>query len=418
MCAAYRFAVSDDAQPLRPKSEDVVRWPRCAAPQNVLGRAATLQAATRSDGTRRLTTHSNCNNSRNATKAEHRIKSARVVPVTETYPWTTAADWHGEQQAREGECHDATVRPSVRRDCHRLTVDKHPKGIAVHRPLVIGSTATPLTPSEKLLADPNHTHKWTIAVRSAASNPLPTHALDERGLPKAQPANPAPSTHGAAAGTRGRDTETDYHRHVGGKDDISHFIRRVQFKLHESFPAPLRTIDKPPFQVTETGWGEFDVIIKIWWVAEASEKFLQTMHWLKLHPWPNMPLPTTPAPPLIEPSNGQVKESVANDIADSAMTDAAEEETKTASATTQASTEDAKAVEQPSEAASVTATTAAGASDLGSTAAPPQEPAVAAAVPPAPPMAPVVHSWQYDEVVFPDPTEAFYQTLLSHPPTP
>lgn len=31
---------------------------------------------------------------------------------------------------------------------------------------------------------------------------------------------------------------------------------------------------------------------------------------------------------------------------------------------------------------------------------------------------PVVHSWAYDEVVFPEPTEAFYEILLANPPTP
>ncbi len=41
--------------------------------------------------------------------------------------------------------------------------------------------------------------------------------------------------------TRGRETEADYHKMVGGKDDISYFIKRVQFKLHETYPQPTRS---------------------------------------------------------------------------------------------------------------------------------------------------------------------------------
>lgn len=294
----------------------------------------------------------------------------------------------------------------------------------------MGSTATPLTPAEKLAADPIHTHKWTIAVRSAASNPLPTHALDEKGQPKAVPTNPTPNA-GAAAGTRGRDVETDYHRHVGGKDDVSHFIRRVQFKLHESFPSPLRTVDKPPFQVTETGWGEFEIIVKIWWVAEASEKFLQTQHYLKLHPWPNMPLPDGP-PVVAEPAAAQLTDGEASATATTTTT-TADQQTNADAATTQEPPQSEKADEPAAESEDTIAKTESTAGEGGATeppstgetttdatttTAPGTEVAAAAAAPPAQQMAPVVHSWQYDEIVFPEPTEAFYQTLISHPPTP
>lgn len=33
-------------------------------------------------------------------------------------------------------------------------------------------------------------------------------------------------------------------------------------------------------------------------------------------------------------------------------------------------------------------------------------------------MPPVIHSWQYEEIVFPEPSEAFYEVLIRHPPTP
>lgn len=110
----------------------------------------------------------------------------------------------------------------------------------------------------------------------------------------------------------------------------------------------LTAIERPPFEVTETGWGEFDIIIKIFFVAEAAEKPLTFTHHLKLHPWP-LDLSSLPAPP--SPSAGL---------------------------------------------------------DPGS-APPPDPPAVV--------LSPV-HSWQYEEIVFVEPTETFYATLLARPPAP
>lgn len=46
-------------------------------------------------------------------------------------------------------------------------------------------------------------------------------------------------------------------------EDYSVFIKKVQFKLHDSYPNPNRILTKPPYEVTETGWGEFEVAIKI-----------------------------------------------------------------------------------------------------------------------------------------------------------
>lgn len=37
--------------------------------------------------------------------------------------------------------------------------------------------------------------------------------------------------------------------------------------------------------------------------------------------------------------------------------------------------------------------------------------------PPPPPDGPV-NAWQYDEIVFSDPTKAFFDILMKHPPTP
>lgn len=107
----------------------------------------------------------------------------------------------------------------------------------MHRPIIVGSTSTPLSPAERLSAPPDHTHRWTVAVRSAASNPiLPLAALVGR-----DGGSGAPAAEAEGISTRGRDTETDFHKMIGGKDDISHFIKRVQFKLHDTYPQPTRS---------------------------------------------------------------------------------------------------------------------------------------------------------------------------------
>jgi hypothetical protein len=44
-------------------------------------------------------------------------------------------------------------------------------------------------------------------------------------------------------------------------------------------------IEEPPFEVTETGWGEFEIQIKVHFIPEASEKPLTLFHFLHLHPY-------------------------------------------------------------------------------------------------------------------------------------
>eukprot|EP00475_Leptophrys_vorax_P028487 TRINITY_DN4122_c0_g1_i1.p1 TRINITY_DN4122_c0_g1~~TRINITY_DN4122_c0_g1_i1.p1 ORF type:complete len:255 (+),score=69.93 TRINITY_DN4122_c0_g1_i1:871-1635(+) len=46
-------------------------------------------------------------------------------------------------------------------------------------------------------------------------------------------------------------------------EDLSYFINYVVFKLHYSFENPDRKVTSPPFEVTEQGWGEFDIIIDV-----------------------------------------------------------------------------------------------------------------------------------------------------------
>ncbi|THG95873.1 hypothetical protein EW026_g5854 [Hermanssonia centrifuga] len=114
------------------------------------------------------------------------------------------------------------------------------RGLSIFRPIIYGNTAVVLHQNERdVLPTPDHTHRWTVAVRSAASAP-----------------------------------DSDV---VGGADDLSYFIKRVTFKLHDTYTNPNR--------ISETGWGEFEVQIRVNFVAESGEKAITFYHHLKLHPW-------------------------------------------------------------------------------------------------------------------------------------
>lgn len=168
----------------------------------------------------------------------------------------------------------------------------------------------------------------------------------------------------------------------------------------------LPDIDKPPFQVTETGWGEFDIQIKIFFVPESGEKPVATFHRLKLHPWHPVAVPAPEAPLSI--AAGDVSQTAdTTGGATLPRTDAGGDGgaagTATAAEPTTVKAEEGITSGTPA-AASVHETRAQSAAALPSA--------------PARPLAPVVHSWAYDEVVFPEPPEVFYETLITHPPTP
>ncbi|OAA38079.1 yeats [Metarhizium rileyi] len=119
---------------------------------------------------------------------------------------------------------------------------KRVKLTQVRRPFIVGSTAVPFSESNpKPPGTPdNHTHSWQVFVK---------------GL---------------------EDT------------DITYWLRRVQFKLHESIPNYVRMIEGEqgkPFVVNETGWGEFDITIKLYYVNDSGEKPQTMYHYLRLHPF-------------------------------------------------------------------------------------------------------------------------------------
>ncbi|KAG8756323.1 NuA4 histone H4 acetyltransferase complex and the SWR1 complex subunit [Serendipita sp. 396] len=147
------------------------------------------------------------------------------------------------------------------------------RGVQIVRPIVYGNTARMLTAEDRALLKPppDHTHRWTVALRSAASH----------------------ATNGENEGDQ-----------IGGKDDMSYFIKRVTFKLHESIENPSRVVDKPPFETSATGWGEFEIQIRVAFTSECNEKPITLLHLLKLHAYPVVKSiqedPHLPLPPPIQ----------------------------------------------------------------------------------------------------------------------
>ncbi|WVN86451.1 uncharacterized protein L203_101615 [Cryptococcus depauperatus CBS 7841] len=261
------------------------------------------------------------------------------------------------------------------------------RGIQVHRPVIYGSHARLLSEAEKRLAPAGHTHKWTVFINSATSPPPdPENLNDIDELP-------------------------------GGADDLSYFIRKVTFKLHETYPTPNRVMDKPPFRVSETGWGEFAVQIRIQFIPESSEKPLVLSHMIKLHHWgaplESAPASTdTPTEPFVTLTPAATASDTMRDSADVEMEDP---ETPTQTQDTSVMTVEGNSpqaeeskdgdirdqiqVEQ-TPTASIIQTAEARSGSIS----------VAASLP--------VHAWQYDEIVFSDPPRQFFDILNANPPTP
>uniref|UniRef100_A0A914HED2 Protein AF-9 homolog n=1 Tax=Globodera rostochiensis TaxID=31243 RepID=A0A914HED2_GLORO len=75
---------------------------------------------------------------------------------------------------------------------------------------------------------------------------------------------------------------TLYVRAYDPEEDLGHYIRKVQFRLHESYPNNVRIVERPPFEITETGWGEFDAQMKMYFV-DVNEKPVTAFHYIRLH---------------------------------------------------------------------------------------------------------------------------------------
>ncbi|GFO21999.1 dolichyl-diphosphooligosaccharide--protein glycosyltransferase 48 kda subunit [Plakobranchus ocellatus] len=97
-----------------------------------------------------------------------------------------------------------------------------------------------------------------------------------------------PVVYGNIARYFGKKREEDGHTHQWtvyvkpfNNEDMSAYVKKINFKLHDSYPNPNRVVTKPPYEVTETGWGEFEIIIKVYF-NDPQERPVTIYHLLKL----------------------------------------------------------------------------------------------------------------------------------------
>lgn len=60
------------------------------------------------------------------------------------------------------------------------------------------------------------------------------------------------------------------------------FLDRVEFHLHPSFAQPIRVVTEPPFEISEAGWGEFDIALILHFKNQAEQP-IQLIHSLRLY---------------------------------------------------------------------------------------------------------------------------------------
>lgn len=75
---------------------------------------------------------------------------------------------------------------------------------------------------------------------------------------------------------------TVYVRVPDGDPDIRAWLNKVSFKIFNTYENPLRMVEKPPFEVTETGWGGFNIDIRLHFQPISGEKAQYRQHFLQL----------------------------------------------------------------------------------------------------------------------------------------
>ncbi|VDP15496.1 unnamed protein product, partial [Soboliphyme baturini] len=102
-----------------------------------------------------------------------------------------------------------------------------------------------------------------------------------------------PIIYGSTATFFGKKREEDNRTHSWSlyvrpyyKEDMSLYVRKVVFKLHESYTNPTRSkliliVLEPPYEIHETGWGEFEAVIKIFF-HDTNERHVNIYHIIRL----------------------------------------------------------------------------------------------------------------------------------------
>lgn len=124
-----------------------------------------------------------------------------------------------------------TAKPSEDNNPNSKSVDKRLKDAEVCVPIVYGTMSFWLGKK----ATETQSHKWTVYVRGAMN------------------------------------------------EDLGVVVKRVVFQLHPSFNNPVRTVESPPFELSECGWGEFEIAITLYFHADVCDKPVTLFHHLKLY---------------------------------------------------------------------------------------------------------------------------------------
>lgn len=64
---------------------------------------------------------------------------------------------------------------------------------------------------------------------------------------------------------------------------MSYFIKQVHFILHSSFANNDRVVTQHPFELSATGWGEFEMKIRVVF-RDPTERPVEFSHFLRLYP--------------------------------------------------------------------------------------------------------------------------------------
>ncbi|KAG0453034.1 hypothetical protein HPP92_025404 [Vanilla planifolia] len=83
-------------------------------------------------------------------------------------------------------------------------------------------------------------------------------------------------------------------------EDLGVIVKRAIFQLHPSFNNPTRVVESPPFELSESGWGEFEIAITLFFHSDVCDKQLDLYHQLKLYPEEDNGPQSTKKPVVVE----------------------------------------------------------------------------------------------------------------------
>lgn len=86
-------------------------------------------------------------------------------------------------------------------------------------------------------------------------------------------------------------------------EDLGVVIKRAVFRLHPSFNNPVRVVESPPFELTECGWGEFEIVISLFFHSDVCDNQLDLFHHLKLYSENESGPQSTKKPVVVESYN-------------------------------------------------------------------------------------------------------------------